>query len=239
MQRKLSRNPWTTFWNQQTIWSDTDWQINARQFLLHFPKLHRFTPSDTVLDIGCGEGALAERISPFVKHIYCVDTSARFIRVCRKKFSHRENISVRVLPPTDYTDLSFLKPNTFSVITCLSVVQYYRSVDEFESLLASIKSLAKPGAICLIGDIPVRPPTFKDALSLIFLTITKYQTLHFIRILFKARFSDYYRLRKSSGLLILTPVQIYRLLAKLHLKGKLIDTPLSPNTDRRHLVIYF
>lgn len=237
--QKVRVNLWTNFWNKQDIWTNTDWKINTNQFLHHFPKIHQLKRTDVILDIGCGEGHLADQISPFVKQVYCLDTSRRFIHICRKKFRHRENISVMEIPQADYTNLQFLQPHTFSVIVCMSVVQYYRSIEELESLLRSIKLIAKSGAIGLIGDILIQPPTFVDAFNLLRHSMEQHHALHTISTLVKARFSEYYALRKSQGLLVIPPSIIERLLLRLCINGLLIDTPLTPNVGRHHLLLYF
>ena len=45
------------------------------------------------------------------------------------------NVFVYRLNEDNYTDLSFLKDKTFSIIICQSVIQYYKDVSEVERLI--------------------------------------------------------------------------------------------------------
>ena len=63
---------------------------------------------------------------------------------------------VHVLDPDHYTDLSFLD-RRYTVILCVSLVQFYRDLQEVAALFTAIGQVARPGARVLIADLPTGP----------------------------------------------------------------------------------
>ena len=49
----------------------------------------------TVIDLGCGTGALAEALAPFVHDVIAVDGSAAMLQAARKRLSRVENVDLR------------------------------------------------------------------------------------------------------------------------------------------------
>ncbi len=61
---------------------------------------------DVVLDLGCGDGALAAHIRPRTCWMHCADADADAIKACRRRLAASENAEVHLIP---YADLSALR----------------------------------------------------------------------------------------------------------------------------------
>ena len=124
---------WVDYWSEDDFWKDSRlWEINSRIFFERASRILEFKKSDCVLDIGCGPGYTETLLAPLVKSVYAVDVARQFIDICVKRCKDYKNVSVGHLDRGDYTNLEGFK-GPFSIILCVSVVQYYRSVSEIEA----------------------------------------------------------------------------------------------------------
>jgi ubiquinone/menaquinone biosynthesis C-methylase UbiE len=156
---------WPTYWNKKNIWTDSEiWKKNVEFLYKKTFDLFNYNKKHTVLDIGCGNGDFAKKISSKVGHVYCLDTSQEFIDLCKIKVANRNNVKIFKLS-NDYTNLSFLKNIKFSIIIANSVVQYYESQEKIVDLVRSVKKIALKNAYFLISDMHVvsakKRPYFK------------------------------------------------------------------------------
>ena len=227
---------WIEYWNTDTVFLNIMGKIAGFFFSRTMPILN-YSSEDTVLDIGCGPGDLEYLLKDEVKEIYGVDTSQRFIQECQKKFSKDSNVFFYKLDEKKYTDLSFIENKKVSIIICLSVIQYYKSVEEVEMLIRSVKKIARPGATFLIADIPVKHGALKDILSLLKVTLKEKILFETLKFLFQLRFSKYYKVRSSRGLLIISERELTQLINRLRLNARLLKMPLTFNHGRMHLLI--
>ncbi|HIE29946.1 TPA: class I SAM-dependent methyltransferase [Candidatus Poribacteria bacterium] len=200
------------------------------------PLLH-YNNDDVVLDVGCGPCFLAEFLKDRVKEIHCVDISDSYIGICRRKFAQHRNVFFYNLHKDNYTDLSILKTRKFSIIVCLSVIQYYRSVDEVGLLIEEVRRLSVPGAKFLIADIPTTNGAFLDMWSILKSSLKENYFLETIRHLFKNTISTYHRVLCSSGLLVFSNGSLEDLIRKHDLDAQIISTPMTPLENRQHLLI--
>ena len=162
---------WLTYWNKKNIWIDSDiWKKNTEIFYKKTFDIFNYNKKHTVLDIGCGNGDFAKKISNKVGQVYCLDTSQEFINLCKINVSNKNNIKILKLN-NDYTNLSFLKNINFSIIIANSVVQYYKSQEEIMNLVKSVKKIAVKNAYFLIADIHVISDKKKSYFKLIYNTI--------------------------------------------------------------------
>lgn len=144
---------WVDCWSNDDFWKYAPiLKVNAELFLRRASRLGMFHRNDTVLNVGCGPGHLEVPLSPCVKDILSVDVPAEIVELCRRNCRECTNVAVATLG-RDYTDLRVFG-RRFSLILCVSVVQYYQSITEVESLIASAKAVAIPGARLLIADLP-------------------------------------------------------------------------------------
>tara|TARA_B100000686_G_scaffold346846_1_gene434318 strand:+ start:39 stop:452 length:414 start_codon:yes stop_codon:yes gene_type:complete len=130
---------WLNYWNKKNLWSNSDiWKKNNEIFFKKTSKIFNYNNTHTVLDIGCGKGDFAKKISDKVNLVYCLDTSEEFISICKNNLGSANNVKILKLN-SDYTNLSLLKDIKFSIIIANSVVQYYKSQEEIVELVKSVK----------------------------------------------------------------------------------------------------
>ena len=146
---------WSIYFNKKNIWTDSEiWKKDVEFLYKKTLDMFNYNKKHTVLDIGCGNGDFAEKISSKVDRVYCLDTSQEFINLCKTKVANRNNVKIFKLG-NDYTNLSFLKNVKFSIIIANSVVQYYESQEKIVDLVKSVKKIALKNAYFLISDIEV------------------------------------------------------------------------------------
>ena len=162
---------WTIYWNKKNIWTDSEiWKKNVEYLYKKTFDMFNYNKKHTVLDIGCGNGDFAKKISSKVDHVYCLDTSQEFINLCKINVANKNNVKICKLS-NDYTNLSFLKNVKFSIIIANSVVQYYESQEKIVDLVKSVKKIALKNAYFLISDIEVISNKKKSYFKLIYNSI--------------------------------------------------------------------
>jgi len=162
---------WTIYWNKKNIWTDSEiWKKNVEYLYKKTFDMFNYNKKHTVLDIGCGNGDFAKKISSKVDHVYCLDTSQEFINLCKINVANKNNVKIFKLS-NDYTNLSFLKNVKFSIIIANSVVQYYESQEKIVDLVKSVKKIALKNAYFLISDIEVISNKKKSYFKLIYNSI--------------------------------------------------------------------
>ena len=162
---------WTIYWNKKNIWTDSEiWKKNVEFLYKKTFDMFNYNKKHTVLDIGCGNGDLAKKISNKVGHVYCLDTSQEFVNLCKTNVANKNNVKIFKLS-NDYTNLSFLKNVKFSIIIANSVVQYYESQEKIVDLVKSVKKIALKNAYFLISDIEVISNKKKSYFKLIYNSI--------------------------------------------------------------------
>jgi len=236
---KTTSCDWIEFWDSQSVYKEENWQAHMEYFLRLTLPILNYNIRDTILDIGCGPGLLANYLKNKVKEIHLADTSEQFLHLCRKKYAQENNVFCYKLDPNQYTDLSAFPPEKFSLIICLSVIQYYRSIDEVEQLIKEVQRIALPGAKFLIGDIPAKTGTFSDIYHFLKQTALNKCLTQAVRLLFRYRFSSYRQIRNSNQLLFLSDQCLKNLVNKLGLNAELLETPITFNENRKHLLISF
>jgi len=107
-------------------------------------------PSDSLLDIGSGEGSFLELIKPKFQIIYSIEIDPFALKLLKEKFSSDPKI---ILIPTTVTD--FLKKNpdlSFDYITCLDVLEHI-PLSECQMVIEKLFRLLKPEGL-LIMSVP-------------------------------------------------------------------------------------
>ena len=162
----MDKKNWLNYWNEKNIWIESELlKKNAEIFYKKTSDIFNYNKKHVVLEIGCGNGDLASKISSKVSKIYCLDTSQESIKVCKNNVSKKENVKILKLN-NDYTNFSFLKNTKFSIIIANSVVEYYRSQVEIIDLVKSVKKIAMKDARFLISDIVVTNDKIKKLTDL-------------------------------------------------------------------------
>ena len=173
---------WPIYWNKKNIWTDSEiWKKDVEFLYKKTFDMFNYNKKHTVLDIGCGNGDFAKKISSKVGHVYCLDTSQEFVDLCKINVANKNNVKIFKLS-NDYTNLSFLKNVKFSIIIANSVVQYYESQEKIVDLVKSVKKIALKNAYFLISDIEVIGNKKKSYFKLIYNTIIEGHFISLVKL---------------------------------------------------------
>jgi len=115
-------------------------------------KMH-FKADDVVLDIGCGNGAIAKFIAPFVRKIVLIDGAPKMLEFAKQATEDFTNTEFRLADINKEND--FTAYGSFDKIICYSVAHYLDNYKRFEGLLEEMIKALKPGGRILVGDIPL------------------------------------------------------------------------------------
>ncbi len=231
---------WPIYWNKKNIWTNSDiWKKNNEIFFNKTSNIFNYNKKHTVLDIGCGNGDFAKKISDKVGLIYCLDTSQEFINLCKINVSNKNNIKILKLG-NDYTNLSFLKNINFSIIIVNSVVQYYKSQEEIIKLVKSVKKIAIKNAYFLIADMHVVTDKKKSYFKLIYNSMINGYFISLVKMGLKIFMNKEFRdMIKYQPLLIVNLDKFIKDLSILVNKVTVINENLTINPDCKHLLIQF
>jgi ubiquinone/menaquinone biosynthesis C-methylase UbiE len=230
---------WIDWWNTETVIRHVTWQKNMEIFMRTTEPLLNYSPQDIILDIGCGPGYLAAFLKDRVKELHCVDTSERYLGICRDKFAEDKNVFFYRLNEDDYTNLSFFKTNKFSIIICLSVIQYYRSSDDVEKLIEEVRRVALPGSKFLIADIPISDSKISGIWALLRSALKEKRLSETVKLFFQLTTSGYRKAYSSLGLLIFPLGKLEELIDKHNLDAQVLRIRMTSNENRGHLLIKF
>ena len=234
--RSERESPWKEFWSDQSTFDNELLKRSVDVFLGNSESVMDYSPNDKVLDVGCGPGFLLEALAPRVQQVCGVDVSEKYVSECRTRLGHLDNVRVEQLGE-DYTDLSFLGTQTFDKIVCLSVIQYYRQKSDVRDLMAAVKMVANPGALFLIADISIETGLLADIMSLFRSALRERMFKETIKLLGRAQFGKYARLRRSVGLLKFDREELIHMARAENLDAELVTKPLTVNDNRSHILI--
>ena len=98
------------------------------------------SPSDHVLELGCGTGATALKLAPFAAHITATDVSPGMIAQAEARLKGGENVTFRVGTPDALADLH----GKMDVVTAFNLIHL---IEDTEQLVAQAAQLLKPGGL--------------------------------------------------------------------------------------------
>lgn len=149
---------WAAFWSGKAA-EETDFQATGRRrmdvvgFLYtvrECANLLQLSPSDRLLDIGCGTGIVALAISPYVRSIHAVDVSPGMVERARRNLSDAGNVridcgSILKIPADDASAEKVL---------AYSVLQYLPDVEAVRTAFREIVRVLAPGGRALFAANP-------------------------------------------------------------------------------------
>lgn len=265
---------WRGFWEGHSPFPLSTWDWQAELFLRQSSEVFPIGEKDAVLDLGCGPGALAYALAgsaapgalPAVYH--GLDVSRSALAQARDRLAshpHGQRFHFVALGE-DYLDLSSalaqagampsastpststppaFAPPGFTRLLALSVVQYYRSAAELQRLIEVMRSLAAPGAILLIADLPLRQRASALAETWTSLKAAAAEGGLLRQIVFLARcaLSSYRLARQKAGLLRFAREELVALANdcdhRYGSRSEVLDLPLTVSQGRAHLRMVF
>lgn len=236
----MDKKNWLNYWNEKNIWLESELlKKNAEIFYQKTSDIFNYNKKHVVLDIGCGAGDLANKISSKVSEIYCLDTSQESINICKNKISKRENVKILQLN-NNYTNLSFLENTKFSIIIANSIVEYYRSQVEIIDLVKSVKKIAMKDARFLISNIVVTSDKIKKYPKLIYNSISNGYFVSLMKMGLKLIVDKKYsNIQKNQPILIVNIDKLIEDLSVIVKNITIVNEILTVNPDRKHLLVQF
>ncbi|MHA2402010.1 MAG: corrinoid protein-associated methyltransferase CpaM [Candidatus Kariarchaeaceae archaeon] len=115
-------------------------------------------PGDTVLDVGCGTGAITVRAALKGAAVKGIDINPQMIQIAHDRVLEANVVDKVNLVEMGVAELDSELPESYDVIIC-SLCLSELSTDEIEFTLKEIHRILKPDGIFLIAD-EVRPKSF-------------------------------------------------------------------------------
>jgi SAM-dependent methyltransferase len=228
---------WSTYWDSDGSMRGDFWSAHAKHFVRQLTKEFSFGPTDVILDIGCGNGLIAAELSSLVKEVHAADTSLRHIERARDEFSHIDNIYFHVLPETDYLSISNLPVRKVTWMHCVSVIQYYRSLDEVEKLILQARTISTPSCQMLLADLLVDYSLLADLWGSLWGALrfgcVRQKAAEFV----DARAKGYKPLRQRLGLLHMGRAELLELTRRVGCRSRFVNRRLTLNSWRKHLLL--
>jgi 2-polyprenyl-3-methyl-5-hydroxy-6-metoxy-1,4-benzoquinol methylase len=231
-------NSWLKFWKEKNAFDDI-MVINYVYFLTKVEEHIKPSSKSVVLDIGSGPGNLEDAWYNRVKEIHGLDISERSNQIAKEKHKENANVFFHQIKEDDYLNFSILQDKKFDIIIVMSVLQYYRSIEEIIQLLVNIKKHAAPKAQLLLADLMVKNSFLKEILQVLSEAIREGYFFSMLFLFFKLRFSGYYKVRKEAGFLVLSTNEWLEIIDKLKLNAGFVEDPLTLQKNRKNLLIQF
>ncbi|MFT4927229.1 MAG: ubiquinone/menaquinone biosynthesis C-methylase UbiE [Phenylobacterium sp.] len=103
-------------------------------------------PTDSILDVGCGNALVLSRLAANFTHIYGVDYGYAMIEKAR------ENLSRGTFKQGEAGSLNFAD-NRFDRVLCYSIFHYFPDQKYVYQAIEQMIRVCKPGGVILIGDL--------------------------------------------------------------------------------------
>lgn len=228
---------WTEYWRRKNEF-DTSMDVNFKYFLHRLPRHVKLDKTSRVLDIGSGPGHLEDAIHSVVKEIHGVDISERYNADAREKHKEHQNVFFHDLSPVNYLNFPMFDGKKFDVIIVMSVLQYYSNKEEVIHLLKNLVTLSALNAKILLCDLIVQPSAFKEIVEILIEYFKAGKILYALSLFARLRFSKYYQVRKTNGLLVLSEQEWKEIFVQLNLKAEFLKENLTLHSRRKNVLIH-
>lgn len=145
-------------------WWDTESEFRPLHEInpLRLGWIQRFTPlrDQTVLDIGCGGGILADSMARQGAQVTGIDLSSKALRIAQLHALEAQT------PNVSYEEISaeaiaVRQPASFDVVTCMEMLEH---VPDPSSVVRACAELAKPGGWVFFSTLSRNPVAFFQAI---------------------------------------------------------------------------
>ncbi len=232
----MARN-WIEYWNQKDSMTGGLWQAQADFFVRQASRELSFGPDDVLLDIGCGNGYVTASLATRVKEAHGADTSEVSVEQSRERYEGIPNLSFHTLPQDDYLDLESLPVRGVTRMICVSVVQYYKSLDELRRLIANAKRVAAPSCRMLIADLLVDYNIYKDVTGVLLGGLQSGTFFAKLKEVVSGNHSLYSRIRAANPVLTMKKSDLEEICRAEGVKLRLITRNVTGNCFRAHALI--
>ncbi len=230
---------WIDYWNHKDTMSGEFWKKQADFFARQVMREIPFGPEDVVLDIGCGKGHVLAALAPHIKEGLGVDTSAACVAEAAARYSAVSNLRFQELPLDDYLAVDTLPLKNVTRILCVSVVQYYKSLDELHALIRNAKKVAAPGCRMLIADLLIDYNLIKDISGVLLGGLLSGMFFDKAREAFSGNHSLYKSTRDSNPVLTMSRKDVEGMCAAEKASLRFIRRNLTGNCFRGHALVTF
>lgn len=233
-----NQSTWETFWKKNPTGFDSMMKQATLFFARAFNKQYPIKSDDHILDIGCGPGFFIDYIKDKCNLVHGIDISEKYVEICKEKYKDHKNLSFSVNDSYNFSTYNhiIIKKKIDKVIM-LSVLQYYKDLNEVRNLISSFKEIdGQQHFRCILADIiPENNSIVADLKSIIKNSIGKGHTMDFIKFLFYVFFSDY-RKTKKNGILHINESFFINLCNELGLKIQIVKN-LTVHSGRYSVII--
>ena len=228
---------WIDYWNRKDSMTGQLWRSQSDFFVSRLTQEMTIGAEDVILDIGCGQGHVIANLAPNVREAHGADTSEHSLAQARKAYENVTNLRFHALPPDNYLALDRLPVRNVTRILCVSVVQYYHSLEELRTLIANAKRIAAPGCLMLIADLLVDYSLYKDILGVLLGGLQSGTFLAKLREVISGNHNLYARIRANNPLLTMTRQDLEAICAQENTTLRFIRGNLTGNLFRAHALI--
>jgi 2-polyprenyl-3-methyl-5-hydroxy-6-metoxy-1,4-benzoquinol methylase len=199
----MKSSGWAKFWEGQGDAFSRIMKINTAFFGDRLKKEFALEPRMRILDYGCGPGLLADQLALDGLSITGVDINNDFILHCRK--NHPRSQFIQISPHINITErllADTLAGIQFDVIVLLSILQYFKDINEVESVLRLLHGYILPtGKIILADIIAEGTKPLNDTISLFIQSVRQNKVGAFFGFIFYLISSDYRKVSAETKLL--------------------------------------
>lgn len=130
-------------WNRKAAWWDAHFGADGPLFLLDaVERLLASEAGERILEIACGNGALARRLAGRGAEVVATDFSETFLELAQARTTeHAERITYRLVDATDEGQLLGLGPRAFDAAVCAMGLMDMATI---EPLMRALAQLLKP-----------------------------------------------------------------------------------------------
>ncbi len=229
---------WIDYWNRKDTMSGEFWRKQAFFFADQIIREIPFGPDDVVLDIGCGKGHVLAALASRIREGIGLDTSAACIEESIARYGTTGNLRFQTLPQ-DYLAIDSLSLKPPTRILCVSVAQYYKSLDELQTLIRNARKIAAPGCRMLIADLLTDYNLIKDITGVLWGGLLSGMFVDKVREAFSGKHALYKRIRSDNPVLTMRRRDVKEICAAEKASLRFISRNLTGNCFRDHALLSF
>jgi SAM-dependent methyltransferase len=231
---------WIDYWNRKDSMENKQWQIQSRYVVNKICKEFSFDKDkDVLLDIGCGHGYIINGLSGFVKQAYGVDTSEINIDMNKDKFRGTKNLFFYKLPIDDYLGIDKLPIKNVTHAIIVSVIQYYKSLDEVRLLISNLKKIMAQGGTLLLADLQIDYSLIKDIVGVLLGGLASGTFFLKLFEIASGKHNIYTRIRAKNPILTMTRKDLEMICKQENVSLRFIKREMTTSWFRKSVTIKF